>query len=86
VRGQIDRLAIGLRGGQVLCAEVLDFKTDAKTAGMDEKELAMHALKYKGQLEAYREAAAQQLGLAEGDVSMSLVFLPAGRVVPLHNS
>jgi hypothetical protein len=46
----------------------------------------MHALKYKGQLEAYREAAAQQLGLAEGDVSMSLVFLPAGRVVPLHNS
>jgi ATP-dependent exoDNAse (exonuclease V) beta subunit len=86
VRGQIDRLAIGLRGGRVLCAEVLDFKTDAKTAGMDEKELAMHALKYKGQLEAYREAAAQQLGLAEGDVSMSLVFLPAGRVVPLHNS
>jgi ATP-dependent helicase/nuclease subunit A len=83
LRGQIDRLVLGMRGGRVTEAEVVDFKTDARAAEMSDHELLTHAESHRAQLEAYREAAARQLGLPVRDVSITLVFLAAGRVVPL---
>jgi len=77
--GFIDRLVLIQRNGQVVGAEILDFKTDSIEAG-DEATLAARTDHYRPQIAAYRSVVREQYGLAERDVSGKLVFLGAGVV------
>ncbi len=75
----IDRLVLIENGGQVVRAEILDFKTDAVEAG-DEASLAAHTEHYRPQITAYCDAVREQYRLGEGDVAGKLLFLRAGVV------
>jgi len=77
--GFIDRLVLTQRDGQVVGAEILDFKTDSIEAG-DEATLATRTEHYSPQIAAYRSVVREQYGLAENEVSGKLVFLAAGAV------
>ena len=77
--GVIDRLVLIQRNGQVVGAEILDFKTDSIEAG-EEATLSARTEHYRPQIAAYRSVVQQQYGLAESDVSGKLVFLRAGVV------
>lgn len=77
--GFIDRLVLIQSGGQVVRAEILDFKTDAIEAG-DEALLAARTEHYRPQITAYCDVVREQYRLAEGDVAGKLMFLRAGVV------
>ena len=84
VTGQVDRLVrFGPAGSDPAAspagAEVLDYKTDDPGGG--EEGLREASGHYRPQLEAYRQAVAEILGLPPERVHAGLVFLPAGRVV-----
>ena len=77
--GFIDRLVLIERDGQVIEADILDFKTDAIETG-DQEPVAARTEYYRPQIAAYRSVVREQYGLAESDVSGKLVFLAAGVV------
>ncbi|SVD23252.1 uncharacterized protein METZ01_LOCUS376106, partial [marine metagenome] len=77
--GFIDRLVLIERDGQVVGAEILDFKTDGIEAGR-EAALTTRIEHYRPQIEAYCDVVGEQYGLAEADVRGSVVFLVAGVV------
>ncbi len=71
LQGVVDRLVVG--SDDLPQAWILDYKTDRPRPG-----LVAH---YRPQLQAYRDAVAQEEGLDPGDVSAALVLLEEGRVV-----
>jgi ATP-dependent exoDNAse (exonuclease V) beta subunit len=77
--GSIDRLVIIKSRGKVVAADVLDFKTDELPAG-DKATLAAKLAFYRPQLDAYRAAASQILGLQPAWVGGRLVFVGSGSV------
>jgi len=77
--GTIDRLVVIEREGQVVGAEILDFKTD-RIEGGDDAALAAKAAYYRPQVEAYCEVAREQHGLAADAVTGKLVFFGAESV------
>ena len=77
--GFIDRLVLIERDGQVIEADILDFKTDAIETD-DQETVAARTEYYRPQIAAYRSVVREQYGLAESDVSGKLVFLAAGVV------
>ncbi len=77
--GFIDRLVLIERDGQVVGAEVLDFKTDTIESGDDER-IAARTEQYRPQIEAYCDVVREQYGLAEGDVRGRVVLLGLGAV------
>jgi ATP-dependent exoDNAse (exonuclease V) beta subunit len=78
--GSIDRLVLIERGGRVVEAHVLDFKTDALAPG-DDAAVDERTRHYRPQIEAYCEVIREQYGLEGDAVRTTLVFLAAGRVV-----
>ena len=77
--GFIDRLVLVERGGRVVAAEVVDFKTD-RIAADDEARLAERTEHYRPQIEEYCRVVKSTYGLADPDVRGTLVFLDAGVV------
>lgn len=77
--GFIDRLVLIERDGQVVGAEILDFKTDAIEPG-DEAGLTARTEHYRPQAEAYCDVVREQHRLAADGVRARLVFLGAGVV------
>ena len=75
--GFIDRLVLIERDGQVVGAEVLDFKTDEIKPG-DGGTLAERREYYRPQITAYCDFMREQYGLSEDAVDGKLVFLGAG--------
>ena len=75
--GFIDRLVLIERDGQVVAAEVLDFKTDRIEAG-DAAELDERVEHYRPQIEAYCGVVRERYGLGESDISGKLLFLESG--------
>ena len=75
--GFIDRLVLIERDGQVVGAEVLDFKTDEIKPG-DGGTLAERREYYRPQITAYCDFMQEQYGLSEDAVDGKLVFLGAG--------
>ncbi len=75
--GFIDRLVLIERDGQVVGAEVLDFKTDEIKPG-DGGTLADRREYYRPQITAYCDFVQEQYGLSEDAVDGKLVFLGAG--------
>jgi ATP-dependent helicase/nuclease subunit A len=80
--GSIDRLVVIKAGGQIVAADVIDFKTDELPVG-DAAALQQKVEFYRPQIDAYRAAAATLLRLEAGHVALRLVFLAIGRVQPL---
>lgn len=78
--GSIDRLVLIKRGGRVVEAHVLDFKTDTMAPG-DDAAVEERTRHYRPQIEAYREVIREQYGLEGEAVRGTLVFLAGGRVV-----
>jgi ATP-dependent helicase/nuclease subunit A len=75
--GMIDRLVVKQDNGRITGAIVLDFKTDM----IDASRAAERAEHHRLQLEAYRDAAAEMLGLKRESVAMSVLFVECGEVV-----
>ncbi|MEW6074055.1 MAG: UvrD-helicase domain-containing protein [Planctomycetota bacterium] len=75
--GAIDRLVLHRRGGELVAAEVIDYKTDRVAPA----ELALRAEHYRPQLDAYRRIAAALTGLPPAAIAARLVFLAPEEVV-----
>jgi ATP-dependent exoDNAse (exonuclease V) beta subunit len=77
--GSIDRLVLGRRAGEIVWADVLDYKTDhVGEAALDER-----AAYHRPQLESYGRVVAAQTGLSEDAIRLRLIFLEPGRVIDL---
>jgi ATP-dependent exoDNAse (exonuclease V) beta subunit len=79
-QGRIDRLVLVRDGGNLVGAEVLDFKTDVIDPG-DEEGLHRAVKSYQGQMRVYRKAVALLFDLPEEKVKSTLVFLALGRLI-----
>jgi ATP-dependent helicase/nuclease subunit A len=77
LQGYVDRLVLVEEGGQVLEAEVLDFKTDILDPS-DAGALAARVEHYRPQIDAYREAVAARYRLDLRRVAGTLLFLRTG--------
>ncbi len=80
--GFIDRLVLARRGGEVVWAEVLDYKTDI----LSEHDLADRVEHYRPQLEIYGRVIAAQTGLPASAIRLRLVLLDLGRVVAIEHT
>lgn len=78
--GSIDRLVLIHHDGQLLAADVIDFKTDLLPAD-DAKALAARVDVYRPQIEAYRAAVAQMFRLPAERVAGRLLFTAIGKIV-----
>ncbi|MBX3378348.1 MAG: UvrD-helicase domain-containing protein [Phycisphaeraceae bacterium] len=78
VAGTIDRLVLGMKGGGVAWAEIIDFKTDDVR---DDAGVAASVEHYRPQIEAYRRAVERMFGLSAERVTACLVFTVPGQVV-----
>jgi ATP-dependent exoDNAse (exonuclease V) beta subunit len=84
ISGAIDRLVVVRQGDQVLAADVIDFKTDELPSDARAQDvLATRRDYYRPQVEAYRTVVARVLALPIQRIGARLVFLQAGKVVPL---
>ena len=83
LQGRMDRVVTMAPRGEVLEAEVLDYKTDV-LGGERGRSLEEAVEEYRDQVEAYRRALARIQGLEPDRVKASLIFLQAGRVVELE--
>jgi ATP-dependent helicase/nuclease subunit A len=79
LEGIIDRLVLDSADGRAAAAHIIDYKTDAITAG-DAETLAARVDHYRPQLEAYRRAVAGMYGIELDRIRASLVFLERGAV------
>jgi ATP-dependent exoDNAse (exonuclease V) beta subunit len=84
VNGSIDRIVLYLKAGQVIAADVLDYKTDALPPG-DAAKLAEKVEFYRPQLAAYVSSVQQMYGLAAAQCRSRLVFLGTGDIVTLED-
>lgn len=79
-RGAIDRLEAEFDDTRrVVAARVIDFKTDL----IEPLEAPGRAERYGPQLDAYRQAAAELLGIEAGQVRATLLFVAAGIAYPV---
>ena len=88
VSGSIDRLVLFKRGGNVVAADVLDYKSDA-VYGDPQAEVARLVATYSGQLDCYARAVAQMYGLPRPAIATRLVLLATQQVVnvpPPHDT
>ena len=83
LNGFIDRLVLLKRGGKIVAADVVDFKTDALPAN-DQTALRQRVDVYKPQIRGYRDAVAAIFGLPIEDVSARLMFVAIDQQVPIR--
>jgi ATP-dependent exoDNAse (exonuclease V) beta subunit len=76
LRGAFDRVVILREAGEVVRAQILDFKTDAVPGPTRMAELVEQ---YRPQVRAYREALALMLAIDAGRITARLLFLAAGQ-------
>jgi len=79
LQGYVDRLVLMEKGGYVVGAEVLDFKTDLLD-GVDPEAVRKKVAYYRPQIQAYRLAVAGRYGLELPAVVGKLLFLRPGVV------
>jgi ATP-dependent exoDNAse (exonuclease V) beta subunit len=79
IRGRIDRLVVGLRDGQIVAAEVIDFKSGRVD---DAKAIVEH---YRPQIEWYQTAIAAHFEIDQADIGGRLLFIDADLDLPCHS-
>ena len=79
ISGSIDRLVLIRRHGQVIAADIIDFKTDS-LMGDEETAVAGKVAAYRDQMRSYARAVALMYRLAPDRISTRLVMLATGRV------
>jgi ATP-dependent exoDNAse (exonuclease V) beta subunit len=79
LRGRMDRVVLGFRDGRVARAEVVDWKTGAR--GLEGEALERRVAPYREQMQAYRRALCEMLGLVPSGVTAVLSFVDRGDVV-----
>jgi ATP-dependent exoDNAse (exonuclease V) beta subunit len=79
ITGSIDRLVLLDVDGQLIAADVLDFKSDVVDPG-DRSQLEQRKAYYRPQLAAYRLATAKLTGLPPQRIATRLAFVSAGLV------
>ncbi|MHC4823345.1 MAG: UvrD-helicase domain-containing protein [Planctomycetota bacterium] len=72
LQGIFDRVVLHRRDGEVIAADVVDFKTGASPADGE------MSASYRAQMEAYRRALSVQHGIEEEQVSCRLLFVDDG--------
>jgi RecB family exonuclease len=85
IQGTIDRLVLLRRDGQVVAAEILDFKTDAMLKD-DDGALQDLIAAYRDQMKAYARAVGLMYRLPADRISTRLVLLSTGKVVEVGGS
>ncbi len=80
LQGYMDRLVLARRDGQIVAADLIDFKTDSVP---DEAALEERIAFYRPQLEAYRRALVLQTGLPPEKISARILFVSDPRVVAI---
>jgi ATP-dependent exoDNAse (exonuclease V) beta subunit len=75
--GFIDRLVLLESKGQIIAAEIIDFKTDAFDAA-DARQVLEKTEFYAPQLDAYRLSVAQLTGLPTDRIAATLAFVSVG--------
>ena len=80
LRGTFDRLVVLFDGEKPICADIIDFKSDALDANDPAAVEAKKEL-YRPQLEAYRSAVEHLYGLASDQIATRLVFVEPGVVI-----
>lgn len=81
VRGRMDRVVLGIRGGRVVRVEVVDWKTGASAvqgAAFEER-----IAPYRRQMDGYRRALCAMFGLAPADVTAVLAFPERGELLEI---
>jgi ATP-dependent exoDNAse (exonuclease V) beta subunit len=79
VRGRMDRVVLGFRGGRAVRAEVIDWKTGA--TGVAGAAFEERIAGYRAQMDDYRRALCVMLGLDAGAVTAALAFVDRGQVL-----
>ena len=85
LRGTIDRLVLGKKDGKVVCAEILDYKTDSIDRSVSmESWILERADHHRKQLELYRRVLCQQYGIESKEIELTLILLSADHLESLH--
>jgi ATP-dependent exoDNAse (exonuclease V) beta subunit len=79
VRGRMDRVVLGIRGGRVERAEVVDWKTGAH--GLSGAALEERIAPYRRQMAAYKAALAGMFALPEDRVTAVLAMVDRGELI-----
>jgi len=81
--GTFDRLVLIRVDGELVAADIVDFKTDHVSRD-NPRQIDERVEFYRPQLSAYRRAVAQLYGLQPKQIAARLVFLAAGEVCALE--
>ncbi|QEG21518.1 UvrD-helicase domain-containing protein [Mariniblastus fucicola] len=81
IEGTVDRLVLVYEDGQIVAAEIIDFKVDH----IDDSNLTGRIEFYRPQLTAYRAAVEKMLGLAADRIATRLVFVQSGQVIQVDS-
>ena len=81
VRGRMDRVVLGIAGGRVVRAEVVDWKTGA--AGAQGADFERRIAGYREQMDGYRRAVSAMFGLDAECVTAVLAFPERGQLVEI---
>lgn len=81
LNGKFDRLVVWFHGPTAVAADVLDLKSDVVPA--ERGAVSARAEIYRGQMDAYRQAAMQLYRLPAEKVSASLLFVEPGVLQPM---
>ncbi|MDR3710159.1 MAG: UvrD-helicase domain-containing protein [Capsulimonadaceae bacterium] len=77
--GVFDRVLLVDRGNKIVRASIIDFKTD----DVPKSAVAIRAVGYRPQMDAYRQALAKMLDLEESKICATLTFLAPGVSISL---
>ena len=82
IRGVIDRCVLGWDQGRVVRAEIIDYKTDTRPAGLDIATwVAQRQEHHSSQLQIYRKVLCRQFSLHPEMVQVTLVLLNEEQIV-----
>ena len=82
IRGVIDRCVLGWDQGRVVRAEIIDYKTDTRPAGLDVATwVAQRQEHHSSQLQIYRKVLCRQFSLHPEMVQVTLVLLNEEQIV-----
>ncbi len=77
--GSIDRLVLVYQGGQVVAADIMDFKTDSVEGSRLQERIEF----YRPQMDGYRLAVSRFARVPLDRISTRLVFVQSGQVINL---